>query len=219
MSNFFIRLSLIIAVVSHFGYANAVDGCKEEDLKLSKKSFLISDMPYNQDYQEPEGESKIGQDGVMTLCFEGNDNVALIFEYFSPKDPGNISISMARYGKDDCCSVGSKVAHLDSDRFAILKVHGGVKISPSTGEKVLVPPTYAKYASWVLPNEDLLMGVGAVEKEVNLSNHSSDVVFIREIMRATGLRNVDFGLWRHTYKNLKILTRDYISPKPSKLAK
>lgn len=196
----------VAVMILHSGYVAAAVDCYEGDVELSKRSSLISGAPYDQ---------LIARDnGVVTLCFQDDEHIGLAFEYFTPQAPGDLSVCMVHYSKlDDCCGVGDRVVQVESVRTTLVNVHRGVRTSVSAGTQVAVTPPYRRYASWILPSRSLLAALGEVQKEAGGSPYRSEIDFARNIMQISGLRDVDFGWWRNTPSNLKILARDYITPK------
>lgn len=184
---------------------------KEEDLNLSRSSFLISGCKYN--------DLKRNDNGVITLCFSDTDHLSLVFECFSPKDPDKIYLSMVHYSKDEnCWGMGSRLVQIDSAGKTLVKTYRGVKISMSKEE--ILSPSYKKYASWILPNKDLISSLTEVEKEVGEPSKysSNEFDYICNVMNLSGIRNTDFDfLQSRNSENMKNLVRNKMIPKPNKI--
>lgn len=189
----------------------------ETDLELSKRRFLISDAPSYADLKQKNC-------GVMTLCIKenkGNDScelltyahAALVFEYFSPEAPEQISLCMVHSGRqEDCCGFGGKqITIIDNRADTLKKVYRVIKTAGA--EKCFLPATYTRYASWIMPNDALLKGLSAALKK-NV-DHGNCVKFVTGIMKETGLQNVNFGYWLTTPENLKIIVTHYSRPLPN----
>ncbi|MBA3814407.1 MAG: hypothetical protein H0X26_07975 [Alphaproteobacteria bacterium] len=225
MLNFLIRIFIIFPFF-YSGNLFAMFKADAEDIELSKRSFLISGMSYNEN-----DRSK----GAMTLCFKtiesrfgGIDyqyeHAALVFEMFFPKIDNDVHVQMIHYVYDDGSFWGRErnrpwIDHTDPTLRNVYRACATPHFL--SGEKHYQSAKYTRYASWSLPTEDLIKGynlafddVNAHEENRELENSYSSITYVKRIMQAVGLKNVDFGWWRENGDNLKILVDQYITPRP-----
>lgn len=147
----------------------------EADIELSKRSFLISGVPY---------EEKNKGNGVMTLCFKDStsDHVALVFEMFHSSSPNDISVYMIHYnGEIDCFFCGNRRPHVENAKSTLINAYRGLTIE----QKLYLPAEYIRFASWVLPKEDLIKGYEcAIEDKRNseLCNSYTSISYVQRIM-------------------------------------
>ncbi len=217
MLNLLLRTIIILTIF----YSSNLSGLEpyEYDLELSKKSFLISGV----DFKE-----KAKGNGVMTLCFKTQkdllglfayEHAALVFEMFFPRSPKKVSVSMIQYSGD---VKGSNIQpSIDSHHTALIKSYRGYLYNQCTGEKLYRPTQCVRYASWALPNKDLLKAytlalndADAHAKDRSLSGSYSSISYVTRIMEKAGLTDTNFGCWRENSDNLKILVNQYTTPKP-----
>ena len=211
MSNFLLKV-FVFLTICHSGNLFATYEVDEEDLKLSKKNFLISGAPYE--------ELKQNKKGAITLCFkqqEGEyDHTSLVFEMFLPTTSDELSTRMVHYGRnDECCGGGgSQGVMIDSPTDTLKKSYRAVKVSNISGNKEDIPASHKKYASWIVSNDNLLKGLIKAEEDKDKGNFSGNCVkYVKRIMETVGLEKVDFGFWTTKPSNLKLLVDSYIEPK------
>lgn len=171
-------------------YASTL-GSWKKDLENSEKRFLISGLKNE--------EIDRNNHGAITLCFKRkkkdvfsyNDHTSLVFEY-----QGNgkkIQVRMSRYGKiDECCGdIPKNGVHLEGEAKVIPKVYRGLEKGILGGEK-LVPPTYVKYATWVVDRNKILMCLEKINREKGDSlSRMNCVKYTKRNMRLCGL-NINF---------------------------
>jgi len=212
MSTFLLRV-FVFLMMCHSGNLFATYEIDENDLNLSKKSFLISSAPYE--------ELRQNRNGTLTLCFKqpeggGYDHTSLVFEMFLPTTSDQVSLRMVHYGReDDCCGFGGKEKiMIDNHMDSLKKSYRAMKISNVTADKEYVTASHKKYASWIVSNENLLKGlIKAQEDQEKNYSPGNCVKYTKRIMETVGLRDIDFGWWTTKPDNLKLLVDSYIQPK------
>ncbi|MBA3814408.1 MAG: hypothetical protein H0X26_07980 [Alphaproteobacteria bacterium] len=217
MFNFLIRFFIIFPLFNS-GNLFAMLEAYEEDMKESKKSFLISGFPYDKNNK---------RNGVMTLCFKKPigqiqceyEHPSLVFEMFFSALPNDVSVHMIHYSGDSCCCGWDMSPTIDDMPPTLINVYRGWTSDMTTEKKLSRPAPYARYASWSLPNEDLIKGYTLAFEDIKAHEAKSARSYSRtdyvvRIMKEVGLRNVKFGYWRANSDNLKILVDQYITPRP-----
>jgi len=182
----------------------------EGDYIESKQRSLITGAPYTTLDQDRKG--------VMTLCFEKgkSDHASLVFEYFSSKNPHEISLSMVHCWQEDdgSCFKGKKEIRIESRVDTLKKVYRAVKKSTTESDKY-VPATYTRYASWILPNDQLMRGVAQAEEDTTKNESYSPIGYVSKIMKVAGLNSIDFSfLTSESESNLKDLVDKFAQPRP-----
>ncbi len=197
---------------------NMVRRADPEDLKLSKRNFIISDFS-----REEVNRNEKDKKGVMTLCFKkvdyNFDHAALVFEYFCPKSPNEITLMMVHYGRNDecCCGNSSKIGvWIEDETETLKKVYRAIVCPPSNPkDSKYESASYQRYACWILDNDALLEGLSEAQK----SYKGTCVKYVSNIMRKVGLHGVDFGWWPETSSNLKALVDGGYITRPDKVNK
>jgi len=230
--NKFLLSSLMVLSLCYSNSASAMIEHDENDLELSKRSFLISDAPYN----------GIDRDkGVLTLCFKKTeklpfnwdnifkrqtyvsfDHAALVFEFLTPKNPHEITASMVHYSQEDecLCFKEKEKVNIESTVNTLKKAYRAVKTSLTQLDEY-VPATYTRFESWTLPNDKLVKGYQQAESDVdNLNGSYNCVEYVSKIMKIVGLQNVEFntGLTKTSLtssENLRFLVDFHIKPMPN----
>lgn len=185
----------------------------ENDLELSKKSPIISGISYDKLIQNKD------KMGVMTLCFTPKtggfdpEHVSLVFEMFPLHKLNEISLYMVHLKNEDMCWGAGKEKIMIENHIDTLKM-----AYRAVSDKKYLPAKHKKYASWILSNDKLIEGITQAEKDKSNDTRNSitrnSVEYISKIMSIVGLKNVNFGWWFKSSKNLKILVDTYITPKP-----
>lgn len=220
---------LLYALLYPLNAALAMDEAYEEDIQASKRKFLISDGKL--------AEERIRENiGVMTLCFkavEGRwvsyDHAALVVEFFENKSP-DISLRMLHYGREgvccECIPSGREQIYIDGPHNTLRKVYREKRTLTEKGVEQ-VPPSYLRYASWILPNEQLKNAIRSAEKEAknvklgSPSEYYNCIKFAARVMRDAGLKEVELGVlskvllgyWGFGW-SLKSLVDKNVTPKP-----
>jgi hypothetical protein len=187
------------------------------DLELAKRSFLISGAPYD--------VNNISN-GVMTLCFTkvestfNYEHPALVFEIFHPNSkavqPHEVSVYITDYSGNPNSSGGSNLSvRVEEDRAPLSKVYRDNSDRSNDLLNRYGSATYQRYASWILPNQDLLKAYkkAVTEQNSNKKNYGNCVNYVRSIMKLAGLNNTE-GMLIKSATNLKDYVDKYIHPHP-----
>lgn len=219
------RILVTIFILSHANSIFAIDAdeLRKADLTHSKENFLISNISFT-----PEHLLQNNQ-GVLTLCFkkvpgfiiDNYDHAALVFEmpYMNNKtQTPEIRMCMVHYGNAVGCGIFDKASvMIDDAATALPKVYRKWKVKFTAQKVVKKAPEYEKYATWILPRDQLTAALRQAEYDSEYRQFytlNNCVKYCTKIMKTAGLRNCDFGFWPTTPNNLRSLVRNYIEEKP-----
>lgn len=220
--NNFLLIVFAIFLIYYPTNISAMIVMDQDGLEKSRKSFLISGVPYDENKKE---------NGVMTLCFKTANGglgitykrAALVFEMFLPESPEEVSVHMTHYiGEMGFLRETNRQPKIETTSATLELIRGAMKIDLVTDEKTYLPPTYTRYASWVLPNSTLIDSFKKVKTDYEehqgnpmLCDSYNSISYVQRIMDTAGFA-VNFGFWIKRSRNLKILIDNYVIPKPDR---
>jgi hypothetical protein len=211
MNNLLRNFFLILTLYPSSGALAMIVNHDEDDLKLSKKTPIISGISY-------EELNKNDKKGVITLCFKKTQkenehgHASLVFEMLLPEKQNEISLSRIHYEESEGeCLPGKGKVKIDSTENTLIRIYRG-KSSNNTH----VPAEHERYASWIISNDKLMEGYKQAEKDTEKNDSYTCVKYVSKIMRIVGLEGVSFWGWRRNTQNLKTLVDQYIKPKPDR---
>lgn len=174
-----------------------------EDIQLSKSSFLISGENFDDLFREKKG--------ALTLCF-AEQKAALVFEVFSPVKPSEILLQMVDTNREDCCwTKSSPIVTVRNAADTLKNVYRAYNVSTTGLGKKYTQPLYTRYATWILPTQQLINALTVIEKDQMEKSSFENKIYMKRVMEKAGLQNTDKS------SDLKVVATTYALPHPDRI--